>query len=192
MMVGSYTNMRTSAALLLAMTTTTTLVQPSGARSSSSSTFIPPSVSTVLPPFSSTVFSSSTFNEECAAEVLACNQEDTCNICSSFNEVNGVEFQECVEDITLDDTDSLAAVCSAYMNAVCCIETISDDNCVSDGNFGDLLLCSLEALGCSFDELTCEANSGAAGLSGGLAAVVGNAFIAALTCALFAHLSSQF
>lgn len=193
MTVGGYTNMLlTSAALLLTMTATTTLVRPAGASSSSSIETFPPIYSTVFSSFSSTVFSSSSFDEACAADINACVLDDTCYSCSSFNVVNVDDFNECVSDITVDNPDSFAAVCSVLLSAVCCFEKLSDNNCVNNDNFRDLWLCDLENQGCSFDSITCDSNSGAGGVSSGTLAAVGHASIAAVTCALFVQLFSLF
>lgn len=190
--IGSYTNMLlTSAALLLAMTTTATLVQPTGARSSSSHTFFAPSYSTIFSSFSSTVFSSSSFQRECATEIISCALDDTCDSCYYTIEVNTAELYECVEDSTVNDPDSSTADCSVFEHAAWCFDKLTDSNCLQNDNFHDIWLCEVQAQGCSLDEITCDADSVAAGTSSGKLATVGHASLAVLT-ALFIQLFSLF
>lgn len=146
----------------LVVTATTTLVQPTGATTSS------PEMS-----------------EQCPTEVTACRNDEACVSCFSVGETSSATFYECGDDITLDDFESSAAVCSARVAAICCFDEASDHACIANDNFVDVWLCYLNVNGCPVDEITCDEDGGPLVSSSGATANVGCPWIPTFFCALF-------
>lgn len=124
--------------LHLATMTTTNLVQPAEGASSDSNSY----------------------TTECATEILACQEDDTCfNGCFAGEKNGTVETHACIDALGLVSSGSFAsASCDDVMTAACCLDGVSDSECLENEAFVEYMLCFAGTMDCVADEITCDDN----------------------------------
>lgn len=169
--------------LLLATTTTTTVMLQlvDGATTASSATT------------STTTSEESDVPRLCGNEYTACSANDTCTACLNAIDEYETEIDECggTLDFTSLATSSWAA-CDEFDAFACCVDEVSDEECLGDDNFVQYWLCIEAANGCGVLEISCEGlNSGATTATPatfGIASTAAAAAAVGLSCAFMSML----
>ena len=127
--------------LFLATTiTTTTLVQPAGAFSSE------------LTNAPVTGFATDDTDATCSTELTACVADATCTICHTGGS-NSAATDKC-QLFNPATTSSLG--CDFMLDSACCLDDVSDFECLDNEAFVAFQICFIEQYGCSVDEITCD------------------------------------
>lgn len=91
----------------------------------------------------------------CGAEIAACQGDETCTSCSSVPEGSRAEFGRCSDAATADAPDSSSNYCLSNVADVCCLNDISEKECLENDQFVNYSMCKLDADGCLLNELAC-------------------------------------
>lgn len=140
--------------------------------------------------FASTETDYSTDNtESCPTEEFACLDDETCSSCLAVTSTNGADIDQCLK-LASSSSSSATTACSSGMGSPCCIDEVSEHECLYNELFVEYMLCVLENEGCLVDEISCDAALGSlSGSSDGSAtAGVGGRSTAAVLvfcCTLF-------
>lgn len=114
----------------------------------------------------------------CTPEVAACFSDDTCQSCLSAGS-DSAAYDEC--------TAIADSSCDGSMDAACCLDDLSDFDCLENEAFMGFVACTLEDRGCS-TEFACD-GAEAQGVTGAGAAVFGDgSMVIAVSCASIAML----
>lgn len=217
-MTGLFHHVFASGALLLLFTASTTLVNPAGAYSSEltdspvtgyttdGTTGATPSPATTsdttgagtLPPGAIEEDDDGDSADVCTAEEVACASEETCLSCLTAGS-SSAAFASCGELVDATDAATSAEaeeICADNVELGCCLDEISEFECLENDAFVVAALCFLEAAGCPADEIECldtedededEAGDSTDVASDGATAAssLGNAstYVAAFSCA---------
>lgn len=101
---------------------------------------------------------SNSYTTECATEIIACQEDDTCfNGCFAADEDGTVETHACIDALGVVSNGSFAsASCDDVMTAGCCLDEVSDGECLENEAFVDYWLCFAGTMDCLADEITCD------------------------------------
>lgn len=136
MMATGFLRVCSSGMLLLLLATTATLVQRAGAQTSA----------TVAPVAA------------CTAEYAACIAEETCNDCITPS-FTSTAFLECSDSGFFDNN----ADCDSNTQTACCLDDVSEFDCMENEAFSRHVSCYLDSVGCgtAFSCDGAEVSSGA-------------------------------
>lgn len=119
---------------------------------------------------------SDVFGVACIAEIASCQADETCDGCFHPRVVKSAEFEACGAAIVADDVESSAMSCVDVMAEPCCIDGISEHDCLENGAFQNVIVCLLATRGCSEDAMMCAGSTAAASVAAALSTA--NAFCA--------------
>lgn len=128
-----------SAGLLLLTTASVTLVQRADGTSSTSDVF----------------------GVACIAEISSCQADKTCVGCFHPRVVESAEFEACGAAMVADDVESSTMPCVDVMAEPCCIDDLSEHDCLGNGAFQNVIVCLLATRGCSEDAMMCAGSTAA-------------------------------
>lgn len=167
-MMGGFPRVVASGVLLLLAATTTTLVHLAVAYSSeltdapeAGSTTGGPTVATEPPTTTTgdgagaateppTAFDGSFFSA-CGEESFACSSDAACSSCQE-QDPDGSSAIPCGFNPLVTDEDD----CDTNFDFACCLDDLSELECLENEAFAALWLCNVDRVGCSADEITCE------------------------------------
>lgn len=101
--------------------------------------------------------------ESCPTEEFACLDDETCSSCLAVTVTGSAEVNECVELAS----SSATTVCTSGMGAPCCMDEVSEHDCLYNEPFVEYMLCALENEGRLADEISCDSVGSLSGSSGG-------------------------
>lgn len=184
--------------MILSAVTTTTLVQRAGAYSSeltdspvtgyttddnTAPTDAPVTVDTT-DATPSPVTDDHQFIDECTPNDVACAADATCTSCVTAGSDSAAEL-ECRQFSLLTST---AEGCDANLDYACCLDDLSEFECLDNDAFMALFICSLGEYNCVVDEITCDGDESTTEFDGAAAklgpASTALAFSTALTALL--------
>lgn len=88
----------------------------------------------------------------CSAEVNACLADTTCQSCLSASSSSTATLA-CR---SFDPLTTSASGCDVNLDAICCLDKISDFNCRGNDEYLAYGMCVLEDSGCGVGEVTCD------------------------------------
>ena len=112
---------------------------------------------------STTTAGDGTDADGCQTESSACSLDATCSSCNLIAFASSSEYEECI-DVDVSATGGgggSSAECDGFMAGPCCVDEVSDLECLESEIFLDFTLCTIASLGCSADEITCRDSSDA-------------------------------
>lgn len=90
----------------------------------------------------------------CPAELLACNEDDICFGCISVTVSSSTEFKAC--DTPGASSPESSAICAEGRQAMCCIDELSEYDCMANPVYLQYVTCLLFESGCSTDDVSCD------------------------------------
>lgn len=81
--------------------------------------------------------------EECGEEQAICDLDAECTECSTTTDV--AEVQDCLEGYSEEYNSATTSTCEALSAIACCFDAVSDNDCISNYAFEDLVLCEMSA-----------------------------------------------
>lgn len=161
--------------LLLAITTTTTttLVQLAGAFSSD------------LTNAPVTGYTTDGTDAMCFTEQTACAADATCTTCHSGGS-NSAAVDEC---LMFNTVTTSSRGCDFRLDSACCMDDVSDFECLDNEAFVALEICFLEEHGCAVDEITCDGDKSTNATDGTTSDLGATSTALALSCAFMGLLT---
>lgn len=157
-MMGSFSHVFASGLILLLATTTITFVHPAAAYSSeltdapvtdgTAETDVP--VTSDAADVTESPATGDSFAAACFAKIMACTADETCESCLP-QESTTTANQQCGFNTFIINGD-----CGTGLDFACCLDDLSESECLVNEAFDEYLVCGLEYLGCSVDEITCD------------------------------------
>ncbi|CAM9836890.1 unnamed protein product [Laminaria digitata] len=96
-----------------------------------------------------------TATDLCPAELQACNEDPTCSGCISVTETSSTEFKDC-ETAGSSSMSSSASICIEGRQAMCCIDELSEFDCMGNDVYVAYVACLLVESGCSAEDISCN------------------------------------
>lgn len=145
MMVAGFIRVLAPGMLLLFATTITTLLNPSG---------------TITVTASSTPTDDDDAAEACPTQVTNCRVDGMCFACmEDASSSRSSKILSCYKMAGVDDVESSTATCADIMGAVCCLDEVSQFECLANDAYAEYWACYLELFGCSEVIITCDDDS---------------------------------
>lgn len=144
-MKGGFVHVFASGVFMLLATTTTMVVNPAAAYSPEL-TDSSVTVETEPPATSEDNFFSS-----CGEEYFGCQEDAACSSCREQDPDDSSATPCGFNPIITGEED-----CATSLTFACCLDDLSDFECLDNEAFVELWMCVLDDIGCSADEITCD------------------------------------
>ena len=144
-MVSGFARVLAPGVLLVISMTTTTILHPAGTTTATAS---------------STTRDDDDVAEACRTPVADCRADETCLTClEEASSSSTPEILSCYEETGVADVESSTASCADYKGAVCCLDEVSELECLENDAFTEYWACFLELTGCSDVTVTCDGDT---------------------------------
>lgn len=114
----------------------------------------------------------------CLDETFACSADETCQSCQTAAS-SSAAVQECAfGDIATDGDD-----CEETLDTACCLNELSEYDCLENELYVARWNCTLDSLGCVVEKITCDGADSTSDLDGALANFGCTSTVIAFSCA---------